>query len=68
MELYQQDYAKKVLMKFSMQGENLVTAPFVSHFKISKAQSPKINKEIAKMQRVPYAFIVCILMYTMLCT
>ena len=45
-----------------------VSTPLVSHFKLSKEQSPKIEEEREHMSKVPYASAIGSLMYAMVCT
>jgi len=45
-----------------------VNIPLGGHFKLSKAQEPKIEDEKAFMWKILYASVVDSLMYVMLCT
>ena len=67
LKLSQSEYAKKVLRKFNMNEAKLVSTPLGSHFKLSKEQSPKTEKERDHMSKVPYAsaigslWMICLL-------
>ena len=45
-----------------------VSTPLGSHFKLSKEQSPKTEKERDHISKVPYASAIGSLMYAMVCT
>ncbi|RVW99369.1 Retrovirus-related Pol polyprotein from transposon TNT 1-94 [Vitis vinifera] len=45
-----------------------MSTPLGSHFKLSKEQSPKTEKERYHMSKVPYASAIGSLMYVMVCT
>ena len=47
---------------------NPVSTPLGSHFKLSKEQSPKTEKERDHISKVPYALAIGSLMYAMVCT
>ena len=66
--LSQYEYTQKVLERFNMQNEKLVTTPFSSHFKLSKEMCPKTQVKINYMSKVTYASAVGNLMYAMVCT
>ena len=51
-----------------MNEAKLVSTPLGSHFKLSKEQSPKTEKERDHMSKVPYASAIGSLMYAMVCT
>ncbi|RVW74402.1 Retrovirus-related Pol polyprotein from transposon TNT 1-94 [Vitis vinifera] len=51
-----------------MNEAKLVSTPLGSHFKLSKEQSPKTEKEMDHMSKVPYALAIGSLMYAMVCT
>ena len=51
-----------------MNEAKLVNTPLGSHFKLSKEQSPKTEKERDHMSKVPYASAIGSLMYVMVCT
>ena len=55
LKLSQPVYVKKVLNRFNMNEAKLVSTPLGSHFKLSKEQSPKTEKERDHMSKVPYA-------------
>lgn len=64
----QAKYIKKVLEKFNMQEEKVVSTPLAAHFKLSGQQCPKSEEEQQVMEKVPYANVVGCLMYAMVCT
>ncbi|KAJ0714724.1 putative RNA-directed DNA polymerase [Helianthus annuus] len=68
--LSQEKYIGKVLERFKMNDERTKprNTPLGSHFKLTKDQSPKSDKERAEMLNVPYASAVGSLMYAMVCT
>jgi hypothetical protein len=66
--LSQGEYIEKVLERFRMQNEKLVSTPLASHFKLTKEMCPKTHEEIEYMSRVPYSLAVGSLMYVMVCT
>jgi len=51
-----------------MQNAKPVSIPLASHFKLSKEVCPKTREEMVDMSEVPYALVVGILMYAMVCT
>ena len=66
--LLQDKYINKVLSRFNMQNAKVVSTPLGVHFRLSKEQSPKTEKERAYMAKVPYASAIGSLMYVMVCT
>ena len=66
--LSQEKYIEKVLKKFSLNDAKIRSSPLGSHFKLSKAQSPKSDEDKKEMAKVPYASAVGSLMYAMVCT
>jgi len=44
-----------------------VNVPLGGHFKLSNAQAPTTEDEKALMSEVPYALVVCSLIYVMVC-
>jgi hypothetical protein len=58
---------KKVLSIFSMDRAKSVSTPLGSHFRLTKDQSPKTNKEKVYMNKVPYTSVTRNLMYAMVC-
>ncbi|KAL5755348.1 hypothetical protein ACOSP7_023568 [Xanthoceras sorbifolium] len=66
--LSQAGYIKKVLSRFNMQDAKPVSTPLGVHFRLSKEQSPKTEKERTYMAKVPYASAIGSLMYAMVCT
>ena len=68
LKLSQAKYIRKVLEKFSMADAKPRSTPLGSQLKLSKAQSPKTEKDKEQMAKVPYASAVGSLMYAMVCT
>ena len=64
----QSKYVKKFLSRFNMNEAKPVSTPLGSHFKLSKEQSPKTEKERDHMCKVPYASAIGSLMYAIVCT
>jgi hypothetical protein len=52
--LSQGECIKKVLERFKMQNEKLISTPLASHFKLTKEMCPKTRDKIKYMSRVPY--------------
>ena len=63
-----QEYVRKVLSRFNMDKAKYVSTPLGSHFRLCKDQSPKTDKKIEHMSKVPYALTIGSLMYAMVCT
>jgi hypothetical protein len=53
--LSQGEYIEKVLERFKMQNEKLVSTPLANHFKLIKEMCPKTQDEIEYIYRVPYS-------------
>ncbi|GKB00631.1 retrovirus-related pol polyprotein from transposon TNT 1-94 [Tanacetum coccineum] len=68
LRLSQEKYIGKVLEKFNMKDAEARCQPLGDHFKLSKKQAPKMEASRRIMAKVPYALVVCIVMYTMVCT
>ncbi|PON33692.1 hypothetical protein PanWU01x14_350640, partial [Parasponia andersonii] len=68
LKLSQEEYVKKVLSRFNMNGAKPVSTPLASHFKLTKEQSPSTEQERAYMAKVPYSSAIGSLMYAMVCT
>ena len=68
LKLSQEEYVKKVLSRFNMDGSKPVSTPLACHFKLSKDQSPTTEQDRAQMDKVPYASAIGSLMYAMVCT
>ena len=66
--LSQSEYVEKVLKRFNMQNEKIISIPLASHFKLSKEACPKTQEEMAHMSKVAYASTVGSLVYAMICT
>lgn len=45
-----------------------MSLPIVNHYKLSTEQSPKIEKELIRMNKIPYANDMGYVMYIMICT
>jgi hypothetical protein len=63
--LSQGEYIEKLLERFRMQNEKLVSTHLGSHFKLAKEMCPKTQEEIEYMSRVPYSSVFGSLMYAM---
>ena len=59
---------EKVLQCFSMENAKVVSTPLLGNLKLTKEMCPKTQEEEDKMSKVPYASVVGILMYAMVCT
>ena len=68
LKLSQLEYVKKILSRFNMNEAKPMSTPLGNHFKLSKEQSPKTEKERNHMSKVPYALVIGSLMYVMVCT
>ncbi|KAL8092162.1 hypothetical protein AgCh_034456 [Apium graveolens] len=68
LKLSQDNYVEKLLQKFSVQDAKTRSTPLVSHFNLTKKQSPKMDEGKKDMAKVPYASAVGSLMYAMVCT
>ena len=68
LKLSQSKYVKKVLSRFNMNEAKPVSTPLGRHFKLSKEQSLKTEKEMDHLSKVPYASAIGSLMYVMVCT
>ena len=68
LKLSQLEYVKKILNKFNMNEAKPVNTPLGGHFKLSKEQSSKMEKERDHMSKAPYALTIGSLMYAMVCT
>ena len=68
LKLSQLKYVKKILSRFNMNEAKPMNTPLGSHFKLSKNQSLKIEKEMDHMSKVPYASTIGNLIYAMVCT
>ena len=62
------EYVKKILNKFNINEAKPVNTLLGIHFKLSKEQSLKIEKEMDHMSKVPYASAIGSLMYAMVYT
>ena len=68
LKLSQLEYVKKILSRFNMNEAKPMSTPLGNHFKLSKEQSPKTEKERDHMSKVPYALAISSLMYVMVFT
>lgn len=68
LRLSQVEYIENVRSRFNMQDEKPINTPLVSHFRLSKEESPKIEKEKNHMSRVLYALVMGRFMYIMVST
>ena len=67
--LSQKEYLRKVLKRFGMNEKSKpVSTPLAPHFKLNASMSPKNDAEWEYMSKVPYASVVCSLIYAMMCT
>ena len=51
-----------------MSKAKAVCSPLASHLKLNSKQCPTSEKDMKEMSKVPYTFVVGILMYAMVCT
>ncbi|MCO5595264.1 hypothetical protein L7F22_049305 [Adiantum nelumboides] len=65
LELSQEEYNRKVLKHFNMQGEKALSTPMAPFVKLSKNDYPKSYAEKVAMEKVPYSSAVGSLMYAM---
>ncbi|GJU82987.1 retrovirus-related pol polyprotein from transposon TNT 1-94 [Tanacetum coccineum] len=68
LHISQEQYIEKVLCRFNMDKAKVVSSPLTTNFKLTDKDCPSSKKNIEKMDRVPYASAVGILMYAMVCT
>ena len=66
--LSQRGYIEKILKRFNMYSCSSCATPIQKGDKLSKSQCPQDEKEIAEMEKVPYASAVGSLMYAQVCT
>ena len=66
--LSQGEYIERVLQRFRMQNEKLVSTPLASYFKLRKDMCPQTREKIDYMSNIPYSSAVGSLMYAMVCT
>ena len=59
---------ERYVLKFSVQNVKIRSTSLVTHFNLTKKQSPKIDEGKKNMAKVSYAFLICSLMYVMVCT
>ena len=58
LKLTQVKYVRKVLSRFNMDKAKPVSTPLESHFRLCKDQSPKVDKEIEHISKVPCALTI----------
>ena len=68
LKLSQLKYVRKVLSRFNKNEAKPVSTPLGSHFKLSKEQSLKMEKERDHISKVPYVSAIGSLMHVMMCT
>jgi len=67
--LTQKGYLTNVLQKFNINGDTTsASTPLTYHFKLKITMSPITIEEHEYMSLIPYASVVCSLIYTMVCT
>ena len=66
--LSQEKYVEHVLKKFNMRDSKPVSAPLVSHFKLSKSLCPSTKGGREKIEGVSYSSIVGSLIYVIVST
>ena len=66
--LTQAVYVKRVLNRFNISDAKPVSVPLSAHFRLSKFQEPKEDKDIEYMKTLPYSSAVGSIMYSMVCT
>ena len=66
--LSQEKYVTKILERFHMLEAKPVGSALPTNCKLNAKQCPKNEKEKAEMRKVPYASVVCSVMYAMVCT
>ncbi|GJV87895.1 putative RNA-directed DNA polymerase [Tanacetum coccineum] len=68
LHISQEQYIEKVICKFNMDKDKVVSSPLTTNFKLTDKDYPSSKKNIEKMDRVLYASAVGSLMYAMVCT
>ncbi|CAM8883258.1 unnamed protein product [Rhodiola kirilowii] len=68
LKLHQKPYLEKLTAKFYSLSCKSVQIPIAAHFALSKAQCPKNESELIRMQSVPYANVIGSIMYAMIST
>ena len=68
LSLSQRTYIKKIFERFHMHNSKLIDTPMEKGCTLSLDQCPKNDEEKNQMSKVPYAFAIGSLMYTILCT
>src|SRR5262249_12068973 len=66
--LSQERYLEKVLERFNMSKARPVYSPLAGHFRLSSLQYPKSEVDKDEMKKIPYAFAIGNLMYSIVCT
>ena len=68
LKVHQNDYLMKTVKKFGMHICKPVSVPLAGHFVLTKSQIPTSNSEVIKMENVPYANAIGIIMYAKIST
>ncbi|CAM9000931.1 unnamed protein product [Rhodiola kirilowii] len=68
LKLHQKPYLEKLIAKFYSLSCKSVPIPITAHFALSKAQCPKNESELIRMQSVSYANVIGSIMYAMIST
>ena len=58
---------EKVLERFNMSKTKAFCSPLTCYFKLGSKQCPISENDMKEMRKVPYAFVVGSMMYTMVC-
>lgn len=68
LKLHQLPYLQKLTTKYGMADSKGVSMPLANHFILSKAQCPKTESDLLKMENVPYSNVIGSIMYVMIST
>jgi len=66
LKIHQHDYLLKTVQKFGMAECKMVNVPLAGHFILSQTQCPSSDSEALKMENIPYANVIEIIMYSMI--
>ena len=66
--LSQTTYIDKALNRFSIKNSKRGFWPMCHGISLSKTQCPKMQDELDRMSKIPYAYAIGSIMYAMLCT
>ncbi|KAK4389828.1 Retrovirus-related Pol polyprotein from transposon TNT 1-94 [Sesamum angolense] len=64
----QSSYIEKVLKRFMMENSERGSLSMRHRIKLSKKESPKIDKELKRMSDIPYTLVVGSIQYVVQCT